>query len=185
MGDSGGRLCQHSNVANATCAACEAPIGKGDKFVLSGSEVFHRRCSSQIERSRLTRAYQEASTQTHRAHRLEDRVRRLTSDLDEHRALVASYLEQIQRLKDRVEQERKRGENEHHRAEAANHELGAAYLTRTRLRQEVDQLQAEVTRLQAERVRVATEAIVVVPAAKQDPRDDAEIRFSLLDLDMK
>lgn len=40
----------------ATCAACLTAIPSGDKFVLSGTEVFHRRCAPNIARSVGTRA---------------------------------------------------------------------------------------------------------------------------------
>jgi DNA-binding transcriptional LysR family regulator len=71
----------------ATCAACERPIAKGDKFSVIDTEVFHRACVTNSAQSVLTRtkiallrARQAVNDQAH-ADGLRVRIRELEDEL--------------------------------------------------------------------------------------------------------
>lgn len=162
----------------ATCAACLSPIAAGDRFVLSGTEVFHRTCARGINRSQRTR--------------MELRILELERELAAERAAVQNLrgaadaeLNIARKIKREVE-----GMDRDLRVARAGRDAAlrdsaywqerhaAAERSKALLRSEIDAL------TEAARVRVAPPPQGgETPAATKDDRDATEIRFSLLELD--
>jgi hypothetical protein len=169
----------------ATCAACLTEISKGDPFVLSGTEVFHRRCSRQIERS--IGARQRMVIADLKAKVLEERRIGAEARIDAQSA--ESRVAELER--DLVQAKRRAGEEQarSNRAELAETNLQrdlrvqrtAATLERNNFLRELDQLRSENQRLSSEVLRRAKDDLPV--PAQTDLRDATEIRFSLLEID--
>lgn len=179
----------------AVCAACLEPITRGDPFVLSGTEVFHRSCSRDIASSLGARMKLEIQ-------RLKGEVLRERKDGAAARVAAQSAEFDERRLLDRIaklesdlasaKEQRETDVSTRRAAERANAQLARE---RTRLSENLDAVErltrnqadtiaardAEITRLRNELITVAKDKIPLPVDA--DPRDATEIRFSLLELD--
>jgi predicted RNase H-like nuclease (RuvC/YqgF family) len=168
-------------VSEAICAACEQPITKGQKFVLAGTEVFHRtkECVARIASSKLTRLRQEATRLAHRCHHYEAQEHRLADALEGARrkvdAIETRVAGDVEIMKRRVgELERIRLERDLLREQMAAKEQLLAQLKAAN-----DRLQAAVVQAQAQQASPASDVV----RDGRDGRDDAEVRFSLLEID--
>ena len=167
----------------ATCAACLEPLGGGEKFVLAGTEVFHRECAKDIAssighrqkqeivrlRGLLDRATADAEMATQRAQNFEGESRRALSD-NRHLQLDLARSETNTRTL-------------RHSVDRARDERDAAI-------EETRSLSVAVERQRRELALHAAMGPVPAPAtatpdskAATDTRDDTEIRFSLLEID--
>lgn len=169
----------------ASCAACLLPIAKGDKFVLSGTEVFHGRCTMRVGTTRSIRARLEL-----RVIEVERDLSLVRDQLENQRTATASEREiarRTERERDGIDRELRVARaardaalrdstywQERGRAEKADGDRLAAAL-----RADLARARADLAAAQARRPLEPTEGQQV---AKED-RDATEIRFSLLELD--
>lgn len=177
-----------------TCASCLAPIAKGQAFVIAGTEVFHRKtwCIQNIA----------ASVGTERKLRiveLETMVGRLRNEA---RQDADRRLDEQARIYNDVTCKLRRDLDAQRSRDLAMDSARADQISR--LTRERDQLAAELRRLHGEialrqaigsradqptTVTVTAVAISATPAPEIPPepvtpaKDDAEQRFSLLELD--
>jgi hypothetical protein len=164
----------------ASCAACLAPIATGERFVLSGTEVFHRTCARGINRSKATR--------------LELRVTELERDLQLARNNLAAsrgFGESRAQLADRIQRDKDAVDRDLQKARAARdaalrdssywqERFAAAERLLVRTRADADAAEA----IRARPPPPPPQGSENPPVAKDD-RDATEIRFSLLELDKK
>lgn len=174
----------------ATCAACGGVIGKGERFVLAGTEVFHRNaaCVRDIARSALTRAKAETLQVREQLARVEREalsLRRELADTKLELQGMETEWDATRKLLNRAENarvgERQRVTEQARLVENADRQLDAI---RGQLRQSQNELataRAEIARLQSDALRRATDDLPV--PAEKDTRDATEIRFSLLEID--
>lgn len=155
----------------AVCAGCMQPIVTGDNFALSGTEVFHRSCLARegsVESIGNRQRRQLAS--------LEQRHLQVQNTLTRHADTVAE--------KDRIIAQRNQ------RVSVLTQQLEDANATRDILASTNNALRGERDRLVKE-VELARQEVALahLPPAQSkiapDPRDDAEIRFSMLEIDGK
>lgn len=160
---------------SARCAACEEPIDRGEKFVLTGTEVFHRRCAAGIRRSVRTR--------------LELRLIDLERDIATARAEIMELKRQTTDERDRTRdavRTRLVIEDDLRVARAAR---DAALRDSAYWRERGESLATELARIRGEleTARAAARPPPPVTTAEtapaKDDRDATEIRFSLLELD--
>ncbi len=173
----------------ATCAGCLGPITKGEPFVLSGTEVFHRQCARLISRSRRVKL--EVELADHKR-----RMASLRSELDIARSNAAYHEDSARRLSAsekelqiaRAGRDAAIRDSTYWRERAVRAEGDRLVVTadRDRLAEQVRQL---TTQLQAAQRAAApvepTEAQQITAddkPAKKD-LDDSARRFSLLELD--
>lgn len=170
----------------ATCAACLGPIAKGERFVLSRTEVFHARCVTAIARSMRAKLEQEVIRLGHDVSQLADDQRRLTETAN----AASRRADSVSRL---LEREREEGAAKFRASERAK---DAAIRDRDISRARADQLETErdAARRELAVMRQYGTATTPAPAATpapaptavepaKDQRDDSEIRFSLLEID--
>jgi hypothetical protein len=159
-------------MSEAICAACEQPIAKGQKFVLAGTEVFHRtkECVARIASSRLTRLRQEATRLARRCHQLEaqdrrhaDAIKGAQHKIDAIEADLAGNVEIMKRRIDELEQVRLERDLLRERA-AVKEQLNRTLLASN------DRLRTENHRLRA---------VAAVPALAQLTPQTSPARVSL------
>lgn len=149
----------------ASCAVCELPIVRGQRFLLDGTEVFHAACASNSYRSKLsitTAKLRETEA------RLEDTRRaaaRTEVELNVQRNLATSRHAEVVQLEYSVSQAR---------AQQAAHEQ-ARFEVEAQLRA----ARAEIAVLKADAAARSSENRQVADPAQ----DDSALRFSLLELD--
>lgn len=167
----------------AACAACNGPITSNDRFVLSGTEAFHRNveCIRGIARSALTRAKAETIAAREEALSLRRELaevkisnRDIEEDWDATRKLLlrsenALVIERGKTATERIARERIERDSE------------TSASRRRQLENDLAAARAEIVRLQADAIRRATDDLPAVAA--NDQRDATEIRFSLLEID--
>lgn len=158
-----------------SCAACLSPIDQGDKFVLSGTEVFHRRCAGNIDRSIGQRQKQEII-------RLRAEVARERADAAKFKIDAQEEKNTAERFIDRLHQSEGAHSSTARQLEAERVQNRALSAARSQAQRELDTARAEIQRLQIAALERATSAIPE-PVKPKDTRDDTEIRFSLLELD--
>lgn len=162
----------------ATCAVCLTPIMKPEKFVLSGTEVFHARCVV---------AYGTTN-----------------SVVNKQRQQAADLRAQIERLRYELEHEKQRADHERTVAqriagerERMGNDLGVALSDARSWRVRMEEARRERDEAVAARDASRREALLhqtiqgtpVAPAVAatpepvKDERDSTEVRFSLLELD--
>ena len=174
----------------ATCAGCESPISRGEKFVLAGTEVFHRLCAEAgaIENSVLTRTRKKIVQLTkHVANAAAnaDRAIRNTEAAMESCRTYEKALRRTEELRDAAT------------LESRNRQEGDRQLL-VEARQRIMQLEQQLRESQrgGERATTSfmsarqsgattTDSAAVLPPTEvaKDDRDDSEIRFSLLEID--
>ncbi len=174
----------------ATCAGCLQPIPKSGpdaRFVISGTEVFHRRCAGLIANSLLTRTRETAARLAAAQHALphtQAQVERLEARLRDAEAVTQRWLDErnvMHQQKHQAEEQldQMRNHREFWRTQAG--ELSSAH-ART-----VEEHRATLRELEAARAEIASlrAAQVTAPESSQrDPQtDDAAVRFGLLELD--
>lgn len=180
---------------SARCAACLQPISGRDPFVLAGTEVFHRACSTNIAQSRATR-------QAQRIIDLRDQVRQLTILADHHKHLESDFEDrkrQLEREMDRLRLDRIRN------APTPALDLIALRLDRDRAIAERDAARAERDAARREaQLHQTIQGVIVAPTITPSPttattatptptpapetaapeaEDSTVVRFSLLELD--
>lgn len=155
----------------ATCAYCLSPITNGENFSLAGTEVFHRACVAE--------------------HGIHDSVgnkqrRQLSSFELRHTQTQAT----VTRLHNQAAQAEHRVSQRDLTIERLRTELDDANVARTLMAEQLSDAKAELARVIAERDKARQDlALAQLPPVQPrvDPTlqgmDDAEIRFSLLDLD--
>ena len=150
------------------CAYCLGVLTTGEPFLFAGTEVFHRECVKEHgttesvgnkQRRQLAQLEQrQAQTQT--------TINRLEAAVAERDRTLATRTQQVQQLRD---------------------ELDDANLARTVMAEQIQELVRERTQLTSERDKARQDlALAQLPPARpkmHDPRDDTEIRFSLLEID--
>jgi hypothetical protein len=169
----------------AICAACEQPIEKGERFVLAGSEVFHKtkECVSRIAASRYVRMRKEATRLARQNHLLEAENRRNADAMKGAHRRIEAIRADLDGSVEAMKRQLRTAERE--RAEALSREMAARQECEM-LRQVHGNTVAEIRRLQGLlQEATAKPATAPAPAAPdvRDTRDDAQVRFSLLELD--
>lgn len=171
-----------------SCAACEVPFAKGERFVLQGTEAFHRRCIPQAQRSVLTRTRLELVREKHRAdslHADRARIMRINDDLGDTNRKRLADMEGLSERVDEIAAVMKRQTEAMTRQRETIDRLTS---TNTTLRAANDVLRGERDALRAQLIQQATAALPQPsdpPATTaKDTRDDTEVRFSLLELDV-
>lgn len=174
----------------ATCAGCLKDIPTGEKFVLWGTEVFHRReaCVQKIRDSIGTRHKLEIQMLRTELAQREQQVRDAQRDLRELQKndreadqMITNARVQVAELEKRVrswEASMRRDKQHLAQLESDNQNLMSE---RRVLRDNLEAARAEIARLQVEALKRATDDLPT-PEVK-DTRDDTEIRFSLLEID--
>lgn len=177
----------------ATCAACDRPLFAAQGVAIVGTEVFHKACVRAVgtERSRLNRVIAESE-------QVRGFLERQLAEAQQHAVSMAAH---AQRFKDV-------GEDLMKVAQQAKNELTLAKSRNVFLERQYDQAQLEINNMAlqrniaiAERDAAINEAALhqtinrgappraaVQEVARTEPvdeRDDAEQRFSLLELDIK
>jgi len=169
---------------SAKCAGCLQPIEKGQPFVLSGTEVFHRtvRCQRLIAKSVLTRLRTELVQA--KAEALENRRQAANARIDKQN--LEAEVTQAHQARDRARAVGDSWIAQYRSARDHGNQLQSdnAALTseRAQLRNELAAARAEIAQLKDAALRRATQDIVVQQETN-DTRDDTEIRFSLLEID--
>lgn len=163
----------------AVCAGCTRPITGRQKFVLSGSEVFHRECVHLIPESKYWKMKQE--------------ILRMRTEIEEERARAARLRTEVNDLERDVANMRESRNRERENAARfqretlrASNDLQTSNDRAGRMRSERD---AAVARAEAAEREVALHRALgpvtqpTEPTPAKDDRDASEIRFSLLELD--
>ena len=174
----------------AQCAGCRQPIVKNQPFAIWGTEVFHRQpqCIAQIRSSvgteqklALKRLEQEILRERREA--ADARVQAQNAEQDA--ALAESkYRKQVDETE--IYRERwKHAKSTNNMLANSRNQLADRNLELERelsdAKTTIATREVEIARLRNELLKHATDKIPVPQTA--DPRDDAEIRFSLLEID--
>lgn len=168
----------------AACAVCLAPIGRGEKFVLVGTEVIHPYCvvgHTKSTKQRLHIIDLEHEISQMRIE-LEESGRRAAQAVKDMNRMVQDEARDYERLRDRLEAEMAR-------VEAYRRDRDEARVQRDQSRAELEQVRRELVVARMTPVVAPAPAATVVTSAgstsepAKDDRDASEIRFSLLDLD--
>ena len=146
-----------------SCAICELPLLKQERFVLIGSETAHRECAMQGRSTRGQRLQVELAESEHRV------ARRVVA--------LEARREEVARLTERVAVERAA-------KEATAKALLAAEQQRREALAECDRLRAMMAEMVAPRPDLGQIAQVAQADERpQDEQDASVARFSLLELD--
>jgi hypothetical protein len=164
----------------AQCAACMGGIAKGDKFVLAGTEVFHRGCIANVRESLAMR-------QQARIAELERLIAQLKPDAFD-AARLRTAIDDANRDARNVRGERDSIEKE---LRIARQVIAIDKREVERVREENERLRTEMERLRTERDEAAallrtqreTENKRSETAKTSEVQDDTRIRFGLLELD--
>jgi hypothetical protein len=180
----------------ATCAACLLPITAGDGFVLARTEVFHKQCAAAggIARSHATKLRQELLLGKQDRERLREENREL---MRRHEATIADLRRQLTYA-------REERENAIATKDLNVELVGRLHREKTQLegellntRRALATTEGQLSRALASRdLDVAARVITgtastfaqtqppdPAPPPTEEKRDDAEVRFSLLELD--
>lgn len=165
VGHHGGAGVRVQFAAMAFCAACQQPIVGQHSFALEGCEVIHRACARVAHTTvgqQLQQVAAAANERAARAERLlsESRAQYVREDTRERTAIDRAHAREVRELRREIE-------NLHNDVSAARRE-SALHQTLAR--------SVAVT-------APPPVAQAVEPAAPNDDRTEAEIRFSLLELD--
>lgn len=165
---------------NATCAACDAPIDRGDKFVISGTEVFHRRkaCVNRIANSRLTRARMEIEKHRNARVKAEDEVRRAVEIAENMVDVGRRSVESVETMEEVVKSERAARRAADESATLRKETLDTMREQHARVSHELAVARAQVRELQA-----AAETASRPSQTADTTTDDMALRFSLMEFE--
>lgn len=153
---------------SAVCAACLGNITNGEQFRLVGTEVFHRVCAAQIG------THESAGNKQRR--QLAELERRIAA----RDTTIVTQRGQLEQLQRQLLELRVREHATAQRAQQANDALD-------NIRDRAAEMQATIDQRTSERDKARQDlALSLLPPLKEkahDPRDDGEIRFSLLEID--
>ena len=172
-----------STASLATCAACEWPIERGQKFVLSGTEVFHKRkeCLAGISRSLLVRTRMEVTKQTHRAHHFEAQFKRALEAAEDLNDTTARAVEASEVAVQRLEAEKAARRAAEESATLRKETLNTLQRDRASVVADLEVARRRIRELEAEELARESPPTTSDTA---DTTDDTATRFSLLELDL-
>lgn len=173
----------------AFCAGCLHEItksGPDSRFVLAGTEVFHKRCAALISQSVLTRTRVALDTLRQRqasAAAAEAKVSRLERELADARRDAQRWLDDRNRLHHDLMATQADLDRRSEAARVASRSFDVVAAARDAAIREADQARRDLVAARGEIATLRAQLRPEEPPVNEDHVDDAVLRFRLLELD--